>query len=252
MHTTDECHSHADFEYLRLRPVTDHLELAPVLPVHGSFHDVPRALATRSRSLQEVFPPTSGRDFENFERLTSDTPVASLVFSPRSRDGGFQLGRDRFPRLPREERAAATTRGIFHRDNAGRPATQPFRATPVLREDELAVSPPRFAFRRHFARRGLPLGLAPVQSSSFPVKEGELALLWARRRRSTSATQHEVQTHRAIAPCLTRVLAEARHALLVSEAASGAPVPCENGPLRDCPCGRAPAEVTESEDCLVH
>jgi hypothetical protein len=50
-----------------------------------------------------------------FERLTSDTPVASLVGSPRSRDGGLQLGQDRFPRPPREERTASTTRDVFHR-----------------------------------------------------------------------------------------------------------------------------------------
>jgi hypothetical protein len=149
-----------------------------------------------------------------FERLTSDTPVASLVGSPRSRDGGLQLGRDRFPRSPREEKTAMTNRGVFHRDDAGRPATSPFRATPVLREDECAVSPPRFAFRRHFARRGLPLWASPRSFELVPVKESELARLWARRRRSTSATRHEVQTHRAIASCLARVLAEARHALL--------------------------------------
>jgi hypothetical protein len=66
MHTTDECHSHADFEYLRLRPVTVCLELAPVRPVHDAFHDAPHASAIRSRSLEEVLSPTAGRDFENF------------------------------------------------------------------------------------------------------------------------------------------------------------------------------------------
>jgi hypothetical protein len=116
MHTTDECHSHADFEYLQLRLATVCLELAPVRPVHGAFHDAPHASAIRSRSLEEVLSPTAGRDFEIvFERPTSDTPVASPVGSPRSRDGGLQLGRDRFPRPPREEKTASTTRGVFHR-----------------------------------------------------------------------------------------------------------------------------------------
>jgi hypothetical protein len=89
MHTIDECHSHADFEYLRLRAITDHLELAPGLPVPGAFHDAPRALVLRSRSLQEVFSPTRGVTSNFFERFTSDAPVASPVGSPRSRDDGL-------------------------------------------------------------------------------------------------------------------------------------------------------------------
>jgi hypothetical protein len=59
--------------------------------------------------------PPRGVTSKIFERPTSDTPVASPVGSPRSRDGVLQLGRDRFPRPPREERTASTTRGIFHR-----------------------------------------------------------------------------------------------------------------------------------------
>jgi hypothetical protein len=64
------------FENLSLRSATDRIELALVLPVLGAFHDAPRALATRSRSLQWVFSTASGRDFDCFERFTADASVA--------------------------------------------------------------------------------------------------------------------------------------------------------------------------------
>ena len=176
MRTTDECQNHADFENLSLRSVTDHLRAcARCWQVPGAFHDAPRASAIRSRSLQWVFSTTMGREFRKliFERPTSDAPVASLVRSSRSRDDGLQLGRDRFPHPPREERAASTTRDAFHRDDAGRPA-MPLRA-PVSRVDDPAVLPPRLAILRPFARRGLPLWASPRSPTSPERRE----LLWA-------------------------------------------------------------------------
>lgn len=162
------------FENLSLRSVTDCIELAPVLAVPGAFHDAPRASAIRSRSLQWMFSTTTGRHFEiAFERPTSDASVASPVGSSRSRDDELQLGRDRFPRPPREERTAATTRDAFHRDDAGGPA-MPLRA-PVHRVDDPAVLPPRLAVRRLFARRGLPLWASPRSPASPEQRE----ILWA-------------------------------------------------------------------------
>lgn len=104
------------------------------------------------------FVPPHGRDFENcfFERPTSDTSVASPVVSPRSRDDEIRFGRDRFPRPPREERTASTTRGAFHRDDAERPAT------PLpLRED---VRLPRRRFRGLATAARRPTLLRPARS----------------------------------------------------------------------------------------
>lgn len=150
------------------------VELSPVVPVLGAFHDAPRASAVRSRSLQWVFSTATGVMFEiSFERPTSDASVASPVCSPRSRDDELQLGQDRFPHPPREERTASTTRDAFHRDDAGRPAI-PFRA-PAFRVDDPAVWPPRLAVRHPFARRGLPLWASPRS----PASPEQHELLWA-------------------------------------------------------------------------
>jgi hypothetical protein len=216
MHTTDECHSHADFEYLQLRLATVCLELAPVRPVHGAFHDAPHASAIRSRSLEEVFSPTSGRDFENL--FSSGSPLTSLSLHWLAHHARATVGSSSaeiaFPAFPVKRKRLARPEVSSIEDDAGRPATPPLRVTPVFREVDLTVSPPRFAFRRPFARRGLPLWASPRSFELVPVRECELARLWARRRRSISATRYEVQTHRAIASSLARVLAEARHALL--------------------------------------
>lgn len=108
-----------------------------------------------------------------FERPTSDASVASLVCPSRSRDDEHQLGRDRFPHPPREERTASATRDAFHRDDAERPAI-PLRA-PAFRVDESAILPPRLAVRRLFARRGLPLWASPRS----PASPEQRKLLWA-------------------------------------------------------------------------
>lgn len=102
---------------------TTFTSLRPMQLVFGAFHDAPRASAIRSRSLQWMFSTTMGREIRKliFERPTSDAPVALLVCSSRSRDDVHQLGRDRFPRAPREERTASTTRDAFHRDDAEKP-----------------------------------------------------------------------------------------------------------------------------------
>jgi hypothetical protein len=154
------------------------IELAPVMLVPGAFHDAPRALAIRSRSLQWVFSTATGVTSNDcFERPTFDAPVALLIFPPRSRDSEIQLGRDRFSHPLREERAASTTRDVFHRDDAERPAM--LLRAPVLRVDDSAILPPRLAVRHPFARRGLPLwasSRSPASSSNASFFERDVVV----------------------------------------------------------------------------
>lgn len=191
-------------------------ELAPLRPVHGAFHVAPHASAIRSRSLQEVLSPTSGRDFENlFSSGSPLTPPSPHQLAHHARATvGSSSAEIAFPALPVKRERLARPEVSSIETMPEDPRRNPFEQRPSS-----ATTSSRFRHRDSSSDAISPgavsrFGLAPVHSSSFPVKEGELARLWARRRRSTSATQHEVQTHRAIASCLARVLAKARHALL--------------------------------------
>jgi hypothetical protein len=265
MHTTDECHSHADFEYLRLRPVTVCLELAPVRPVHGAFHDAPHASAIRSRSLEEVFSPTSGRDFENL--FSSGSPLTSLSPHWLAHHARATVGSSSaeiaFPALPVKRERLARPEMSSIEDDAGRPATQPFRATPVFRENDLAVLPPRFAFRRHFARRGLPLWASPRSFELIPVREWRArpslgttsSFDFCNTTRSTDTPRDSFESRACAGRSQTRSPRSpppVKARTVFPRLRAAPPVPFEIGPLRDCPCGRAPAEGTESEGCLVH
>lgn len=97
------------FENLSLRSVTDCIELAPLLPVPGAFHDAPRASAIRSRSLQWVLStargvtskllssgppltPPSPRQFAHHARATMSSSSAEIAFP------ALPVKRERLPR----------------------------------------------------------------------------------------------------------------------------------------------------------
>jgi hypothetical protein len=193
------------------------------------------------------------------ERPTSDVSVASRVCSPRLRTMNTHSAEIAFPALPVKRERLARPEMSSIEDDAGRPATQPFRATPVFRESDLAVLPPRFAFRRHFARRGLPLWASPRSFELIPVREWR-----ARPSLGTTSSFDFCNTTRSadtprdsFVPCACAGQSQTRSprsppptflgkaGAVFPRMRAAPPSPCENGPLRDCPCGlrrpRAPS-----------